>query len=366
MLPLLTLLLACGPDQTDDSGAEPAAVTYSDPSAPGPWAVGTDADTIMGSSGVELEIQAWYPRADAEGALHAYDDLVEGGAVDGGQAACDEPRPVLVFSHGNAGMRWQSFFLTEHMASHGWVVVAPDHTHNTFSDDDESQKPALIFRRPVDIADTFDHLLQRSQDPADRLHGCVDEAAGYAIAGHSFGGFTTLVISGSVIDTDQVAAWCSENGGWLCDEVAEYAAAHPDQTIYDLGDDRAWAAAAIAPAAYETLRGGLPLIELPTMIVAGSLDDLTPWETEVGPIWQDLQVSPRAVAEIEGAGHFSFSDICSLIPTFSECTDPFLEPAEVHGLTKTVVLAWFQAMAGQAEAEAWLPPDDSRVSWQAP
>ncbi|NOY24472.1 MAG: hypothetical protein GXP62_01230, partial [Oligoflexia bacterium] len=259
-----------------------------------------------------------------------------------------------------------SFFLTEHLASHGFIVVAPDHTYNTLFDQDDSQLPDLIFRRPVDISDTFDALLARNADPTDRLYGCIDPDAGYGVAGHSFGGFTTLAVAGASIDTDQVAAWCSKNGGWLCDDVAEYAAAHPEQTVYDLSDDRAWAAVAMAPAAYETLRSGLPSIALPTLILAGSMDTVTPWDSVVKPIWQDLSADPRAAGLIEGAGHYSFSNACDLVSTFADCSDPYLAPAEVQGIAKTVTLAWLQLALGQTEALAWLPPDDTRLTWETP
>ncbi|NOY26608.1 MAG: hypothetical protein GXP62_12105, partial [Oligoflexia bacterium] len=123
---VITVLCGCtsgaGPS---DSGGDTGAAFYADPSQPGPWPVGTDVQTITGSSGVSLEIQAWFPRTDAQGSLHAYDDLLEGGALDQGSADCAQPHPVLVFSHGHGGMRWQSFFLTEHLASHGFIVVAP-------------------------------------------------------------------------------------------------------------------------------------------------------------------------------------------------------------------------------------------------
>ena len=43
----------------------------------------------------------------------------------------DGPYPLIVFSHGNGGLGVQSFFLTEYLASHGYVVVCPDHTGNS-------------------------------------------------------------------------------------------------------------------------------------------------------------------------------------------------------------------------------------------
>ncbi len=41
--------------------------------------------------------------------------------------------PLVIYSHGNGGLRYVSAFLTEHLASHGFVVMAPDHTGNTAS-----------------------------------------------------------------------------------------------------------------------------------------------------------------------------------------------------------------------------------------
>ncbi len=370
---LLLVLLACSPDSGLDSGSDTVGVdsgvadTVVDPSLPGPWPVGTDEASITGSWGVDLSVQTWFPRVDDQGSAAVYDDMVtDTGALSGGSAGCATPRPVVVFSHGNQGVRWQSYFLTDHLASNGVVVVAPDHTGNTFFDYDGARMPELVFRRPVDVADAFDFVVGRSEDPADPLYGCVDAAAGYAVMGHSFGGYTTLAVAGAVIDVDAVAATCAAEGGWLCDDVAAWAADHPDQTVFDQSDPRAWAAVAFAPAAYETLSGGLADIAVPTMIQAGDLDTTTPWEGTVRPIWDALAVSPRAVAHLDGAGHYSFSDICSFLPTVPDCEPPYRDPDDVHELSRTLALAWMLSAAGDETMAAWLPPqgDERLSSWE--
>ena len=48
-------------------------------------------------------------------------------ALEAATPACDAARSVIVFSHGYSGIRFQSVFFTEWMASHGYLVVAPDH-----------------------------------------------------------------------------------------------------------------------------------------------------------------------------------------------------------------------------------------------
>lgn len=365
---MILLLLACTPDDKPadtgtDSGTPEEA--FHDPSAPGPWPVGTDARTITGTWGVSITVQAWFPRDSTEGAVHEYDDLVPGGALDGGQADCASPRPVLLFSHGNGGMRWQSFFLAEHFASHGFLVLAPDHTFNTIFDLDDERRYELVFRRPVDIADTFDLLLERVADPEDRLYGCADPDAGYAIAGHSFGGYTTMAVAGAAIDSDQTAAWCAANGGWLCEDVATWAQLNPGQTVFDLSDPRAWAAIPMAPAGYEALIGGLPDITAPSLVLGGSRDTLTTWEGEVYPIYADLQAHPRAAALVIDAGHYSFSDACALVPSFADCAPPYLPPEEVQQIAKTLALAWVQAERGFDQAGDWLPGAVDGVEWES-
>lgn len=361
------LWLACADDGLDsattgDGGL--AEEAFTDPAAWGPWPVGTEEEAITMSWGVDLAVQTWYPRVDAEGSPHAYDDLLADLALDGGLADCARPRPVVLFSHGNGGMRWQSFFLTQYLASHGFVVVAPDHTGNTVFDMDEDRMPELVFRRPVDIADSFDALLQWSADPAHPLHGCVDPDAGYAMVGHSFGGYTSLAVAGAPIDTEAVAATCADSGGWLCAYVATWAAEHPEQTVWDLGDPRAWAVVPMAPAAYETLAAGLDQVAIPPLILAGSMDRTTPWTSTVEPIYEGLPPAERAAAILEGAGHYHFSDACQLLPGTPECGEEYLPAEEVHPLVQALVLAWIQQARGYEEAAAWLPPEGAALEWR--
>src|SRR5512133_610440 len=53
-----------------------------------------------------------------------------------GRDATPAPRggPLVVFSHGFASHRRQSTFLCSHLASHGYVVAAPDHAGGTLAE----------------------------------------------------------------------------------------------------------------------------------------------------------------------------------------------------------------------------------------
>lgn len=351
---LLTLLIACPGPEEDTVLAYP-------PDAWGPWAVGSHEATFTSSSGIATPVQVWYPTAATSTLTHLYDELMEGQALEGTDPDCSAARPVLVFSHGNGGVRYQSLFLTEHLASHGFVVVAPDHVGNTFLDFGGYSTEALMIRRPADLRDSFDWLVS---DPS--LAGCVDPEAGYAVSGHSFGGYTTLATAGAVLDVGAVADWCAATPEWLCDGVAEWSDAHPGEPVADLSDDRVWAAVPMAPAGYEALLGGLADIAVPTMVLGGTADTLTTLDEQVVPLYAGLTVSPRHLGELTDASHYTFSNACDLAPGWEGCGDPGILPdAIAHPLIAEVTTAFLLEQLGDPDAGSHLPPVDPEWVWTA-
>ena len=359
-------MAACGPDggpptALDTGGAE--AFLPSD--APGPFTPATLVGEIMPDHGTPLTVQAWYPSDAVGGQAHSYDGFITGAAVDGGAAACASPRPVLVFSHGNDGVRWQSLWLVEALASRGWVVVAPDHTYNTIFDGDDDAFADVIFRRPLDTVATYDWLVGELAAPGGPLDGCVRESDGYAMAGHSFGGFTTYAVAGAPIDRDASAAFCATSGGWLCDPVAEWFAAHPEESRVDRSDDRIWAAVPMTPAAYDALVGGLGEVSVPVLTWGGGRDTLTPMASVVRPLHEGLVGTTAHLAVIDDAGHYSFSDACALLGGgVPDCEPPFRPPAEVQSLARVVTISFLDQLRGYDEAAAWWPVDDDGLTWE--
>lgn len=353
----MLLLLACA-TPPGDTGEAPV---YYAPDAPGPHLVGTAESTFVGPGG-DTTVQVWFPASSAADSLYAYEDLIEGTAREDAVPACETARPVAVFSHGNGGIRFQSIFLVEHLASHGWVVVAPEHPGNSFFDS-SAPLSELLLRRPADAVATFDWLADTDVDGL--LAGCVDPADGYAMIGHSFGGYTTLAVAGATLDADASAAYCAGAvGTWLCDDFATAMAEAEDRSV-NLGDPRAWAAVPMAPAGYEVLVGGLADITVPTLVLGGSLDDLTPMATQVTPIYGDLVATPRALGTLEGAGHYAFSDACSILPTYDDCEPPYLPEEETHPVIRTAVTAFLHYNRGDDQAAAWLPdPSAAILTWE--
>ncbi len=316
---------------------------FSSPDEFGPWRAGTQQEEVSGSTGVQLPTQIWFPTEETSGAIATYDGLELGNSLLNADPACDVVRPVVVFSHGNGGLRFQSVFLMERLASHGYVVVAPDHVGNTTFDLDSIPRTDVALRRPIDVADAFDFV-------ASALPDCVDPTAGFAIVGHSFGGWTTLATSGANIDLPGLTAYCESSYDFLCGLSSDP----------DLSDDRVWAAVPLAPVGAISFGAGLANVQVPILIIAGIQDYTTPWETEAKPIFAHLDTTPAHLAGLDRVGHYSFAVPC--IDASDGCGDDFLDPEEAQDQIATLATAFLNEQLG---ADSWLPPDWAGLVWES-
>jgi Platelet-activating factor acetylhydrolase, isoform II len=109
--------------------------------APGPYRVGVRTLELVdparldarGTGPRPVTTEVYYPTTDAGIAGTPRDvvsvlglPIVETPSYRGVLVA-DGRFPLVLFSHGNGGIRFQSFFFAAHLASHGYVVVTPDH-----------------------------------------------------------------------------------------------------------------------------------------------------------------------------------------------------------------------------------------------
>ncbi|MCP4806344.1 MAG: hypothetical protein GY884_13455 [Proteobacteria bacterium] len=340
-------ILACA------APVEPSEVFVA-PDAPGPFDAVTWEDRFTDSAGVELTVQIWGPTTAARGTDGVqYDDLLQGEAWSQGELACESPRPVVMFSHGSQGIRWQSFFLTEAWAEHGLIVVAPDHPGNTFVDS-SGDRAEIAAARPGQVIDSYDWLLAESHDAESKLFGCVDEAAGYLMSGHSFGAYTTLAVGGASLDIAGLREICETDDQFFCGAEHLF-----DEDKVDLSDPRAVAILPLAPGGAIAFGPHLADITGDAYVMGSTLDEKTPYETEAKVIYERLGGSPMLGTLIDG-GHFSYTEMCVLpLSEFDGCTDEFLDIDVAKDLVEVTALAFTKRWLGWEEAEAWLPPDDA-------
>ena len=127
---------------------------FSLPEPTGPYPVGTsilylkdstrieDASPAAGSAR-ELMVQLWYPAQPSHNRFARYREPRETDALSSYQSAilthsrldapvalAGAPFPVILFNHAWGGRRTNDTFLTEELASHGYIVASIDHTYN--------------------------------------------------------------------------------------------------------------------------------------------------------------------------------------------------------------------------------------------
>jgi len=347
-------LAGCADDAGSDADGAPAPAT---PEAPGPYAIGVTTLEVE-SAGRTLPVEVWYP-ARGGGELEEY--VLKAGVLelarlpsprgarrDAKLDARGAPYPAVVFSHGNGGMRIQSVYLTEYLVTHGFVVAAPDHVGNTFAEmlNQSAIPPAKAAAlRPADVSRALDALLDATGG-AGLLGGAAD-AEHVAVAGHSFGGYTTLRVMGASVDSASVLADCAKAGGLICDGWAEV------EMPLSQADPRFVAGLAQAPGGAQAMvagaRNGFGDVGGPVMIQGGTADQLTSWAAEQKAPF-DLLPGPASLLGIEKAGHFSFSDMCFLIEELGLSIEEFddgcgpanIPYAEAHAIINRYSTAWLQ------------------------
>lgn len=296
----LLVLVACSADGPEPLPFEPAGPDASpDPSTMGPFPVGVrtlEYERIDDQGKPrKIIVDVWYPAVEAArgGAGVSYDmrtqltdeqrakvtdielPILTTSAVRDAAPRTDRgPYPLVVFSHGQGGMRWQSTFYTVTLASHGYVVVAPDHPGNTIADllrDQMSNTLEGIWARPLDaifLIDTFTAL------PAGHVLSGMIDGAKIGVTGHSFGAITS--IRAASLD-DRIKAIVPQAPGFtdaaLVGNTADYQ------------------------------------VPTPALVQASKLDQTLPWDEHVPYTWSRLGGEKLRFDLVTG-GHFTYSDLC--------------------------------------------------------
>jgi len=172
--------------------------------------------------------------------------------------ASDDPYPGVVAASGHLGNKDAINWVTEHLASHGYVAVA---VSQPYPNEWNATQMAAGHRTAIDV------LLEENENPASPIAGMLTPEFG--VLGHSEGGGGAIEAGGTddrVKATVGLAMWI----GWAEDQV----------------------------------RSRAPLITSPTMLIAGSADPINAGGSQ--EIYDLITKAPKYYVELNQVGHFDF------------------------------------------------------------
>lgn len=372
-----------GPPQV---GFRPDAPPYG---VHGPYWVGATERVIDPDSERPIALTIWYPALNPEGLEETitYTDITfrygrlpeELTAFVNGRALLDAepdvsagPYPLVIYSIGWAGFRQWAAYLCEHLASYGFVVMAPDHIETV----NEAERWKFHMNRPQDVRrviDLAEELTQREGEFA----GLIDPA-NTGVVGWSYGGYTALAAGGARFDLNALASRCAELSATdphqhLCTAVLGYEAQMAEMAGLDTVPDGLWPSfgdarvKAIIPQAGDSyVFGDLGLAELtiPMMAMTGSTDTGTPPDWGAYPAYEQVSSVQKSLVVFENGEHCIFACSCEDAPWWIEigwypaCADNVWDKDRVHDLINHFTAAFLLAtLKDDTEAAAALAPD---------
>jgi predicted dienelactone hydrolase len=358
-------------------------------SANGPFQVGVR--TLAISAKTPLEIMVWYP-----GLANTRDNSISYNyeikmqkplgrvaiatykrhAVSDAQSDLSmAPYPLVILSPGFSIGATSYGWLAEHLASYGFVVISPDHLETL---DPENELWQAAIARPHDILTVFDYVDEQT-GAGGRFEGMIDPTL-VAVAGHSYGGYTSLAAAGARIDTRSFRTQCEgvldsdEPGAWLCEKLLPHMADMANLAGLDTIPDTLWPAwvdarvDAIVPMAGNAFffgQAGLSEITVPVMAIGGTADADSPYMWGTHPTYEYASSKTKIKIALKDAEHMIFTGPCEKIPWYKIvfsgefCADQSWDRTYAHGLIKHFTTAFLLAeLKHDADAAAVLAQDD--------
>jgi dienelactone hydrolase len=337
----------------DDDDNDDAVQPYDAPDQWGPYQVGVTTMYLVDETRHEnwgdhdrtLPLEVWYPSTGQGGRISTIPDMIgilpqwimnllvavygdyfdeiwsttTAARRDSELLIEDGPYPVIAFSHGYMGVRFQNVTMCEHLASHGFVVVSPDHYGNAMFTLMPEGALAIfnpistvttLRDRPLDIALIYDSLQEMNKEEQGVWNGFLDLER-FAVSGHSYGGLTSLE-SGARFDF--VDAIAPLNPAWLGPFPMEFS----KPMLLLQGE-------------MDMLIGGMGMNDKTQEIFAGIASDR------------------KMFINLFRGGHYSATDACLLVPPsigiiVEGCKPPRIDSDTANFLTCGYMTAFFKSV----------------------
>jgi predicted dienelactone hydrolase len=237
------------------------------------------------------------PKPDGNGLKFTIPSL----AVEDAPVAGTKRYPLVIVSHGYNG--WDSFmvWLTENLATKGYIVVAIDHADQRAVGGAELAVSFgnVLINRAADQRTAITHFISRATNPKDPLGQMID-ANNIGVVGYSMGGFGALATAGMDYDPAsgvfkqlpaeaQAAIFDSQAKGKLI--AAKIKAVVALAPFGGRPESRVWTAAALAQS------------QKPILVIGGSEDDIVDMKNGVSWIFEQMTAKSRHLLTFVNARH---------------------------------------------------------------
>lgn len=194
----------------------------------------------------------------------------------------DGPYPLVIVSHGYTGSRLIFTYLTENLASKGYVVVSIDHTESTYQD--AGKFSSTLLNRSLDDLFVLNEMAKLGTPNSNSFLANLVDANNTGLVGYSMGGYGAINVGGAGYSPFAVGFFGTMTGGSKALEIR--ATGNPEYVASM--DDRIKAIVAFAP--WGKVQGvwdaeGLKGLKVPTFFVAGSQDDISGYENGIKAIY---------------------------------------------------------------------------------
>ena len=262
-------------------------------------------------------------------------------AATRGSAPAPGSYPLIVISHGTGGSSLGHHDTMTALARAGFIAAAVEHPRDNYRDDSGFATDLQLVGRPHHIVALIDGVL------ADPTVGASIDKDRIGMAGHSAGGYTSLVIAGAVpnfaLAKEYREAVAFDPYRARADAVKERRT-RPDLKF--VSDPRVHAILLMAPAlGYTFDKVALDKVRVPVRIYRPSADEMLPQPWHAERIAQTLPMPPEYVV-LDGAGHFVFLAPCSwtfALMAKQACTDPpGVDRIAIHQKLNSEMIAFFR------------------------
>ena len=335
----------------------------------------------------KLKIEIWYPtdKRDGENPIEKYEEVM-GSSNDTkrpiipftflGRAKRDAPIaksnekfPLIIVSHGYLGSRYLMTYLTENLASKGYIVVSIDHMESTFRD--AGGFTSTLLNRSKDVLFILNQMALINTNDTN-YKGRID-VNNTGLIGYSMGGYGVLNVAGAGYSEGSVKLFSMLSGG--SDAIKERVGSN--ESYQKSIDPRIKAVVAFAPWGME--RGvwdsvSLTGLKVPTFFVAGDQDDISGYEKGVKAIYDKAVNAERYLLIYHNARHNvapnpappeSLKDGLH-IDEYYRYAEPSWDQRKINNINQHFITAFFgQLLKGQDNDKFLKLPENSNIkTWE--